>query len=56
MQPGLFDRRAHFAQAALDAAQRRAVGMQAEHDADLKLRAEVAACPPRLRLVMVPPP
>ncbi len=56
MQPGLFDRRAHFALAALEAAQTRAAGIQNERDADLKLREDVAACPPRLRLVMVPRP
>lgn len=54
LQPGLFDRRAHFATAALQAAQREAVNAQAERQADLRRACQVSARPPRLRLVLVP--
>jgi superfamily II DNA/RNA helicase len=54
LQPGLFDRRAHVAHAALRAAQAEAVGAQTIRTAELRLSAEVSVCPPHLRLVLVP--
>ena len=56
IQPGLFDRRAHFAHAALKAAQDEALTAQADRKAELRLSAELVARPPRLRLVLVPQP
>jgi len=54
LQPGLFDRRAHVAHAALRAAQAEAINAQAIRTAELRLSAEVSVCPPHLRLVLVP--
>jgi superfamily II DNA or RNA helicase len=53
-QPGLFDRRADFAQAALQAAHADAVAAQAERLNLLRLIADVVAREPRLRLVLEP--
>ena len=54
VQPGLFDRRTHFAQAALKAAQEDALAAQADRLAALRLGADLVATPPRLRLVLLP--
>jgi superfamily II DNA or RNA helicase len=54
IQPGLFDRRAHFAHAALDAARHEALASQADRRAALHLGTDLLATPPRLRLVLVP--
>jgi hypothetical protein len=54
VQPGLFDRRAHFAHAALKAAQDEASAAQSDRLAALRLSADLSATPPRLRLVLVP--
>jgi hypothetical protein len=53
-QPGLFDRRADFAHAALHAAQVDALASQAERQDVFRQCANVAVSPPRLRLVLVP--
>jgi superfamily II DNA or RNA helicase len=54
MQPGLFDRRAHFAHAALEAARDEALASQADRLAALRLSAGLIAAAPRLRLVLMP--
>ena len=54
IQPGLFDRRAHFAYAALKAAHDESLASQADRMQLLRLSAEVVAQPPQLRLVLVP--
>lgn len=56
IQPGLFDRRAHFADAALKAAHDEALTSQVDRQAELRLSAELTAHMPRLRLVLVPQP
>ena len=56
MQPGLFDRRAHFAYAALTAAHDESLASQADRLRSLRLSAELVAHPPLLRLVLVPRP
>ena len=56
IQPGLFDRRAHFAHAALAAARDDALESQAARIAELRWSAAVTARAPRLRLALVPPP
>ena len=53
-QPGLFDRRADFAHAALRAAHADALASQAERINLLRLSADIVVSPPRLRLVLVP--
>jgi superfamily II DNA/RNA helicase len=53
-QPGLFDRRAEFAVAALDAARADAVASQAERQHVFERAASAVANEPRLRLVLVP--
>lgn len=55
MQPGLFDRRAHFAHAALTAAHDEALSAQRERQARLTT-GDVRPQPPRLRLLLVPAP
>ena len=52
VQPGLFDRRAHFAHSALRAAQDEASAAQADRIAALRLSADLVAARPRLRLVL----
>jgi superfamily II DNA or RNA helicase len=54
MQPGLFDRRAHFAHAALNAVREDALAHQAARAADWRASAELTMKAPRLRLVLVP--
>ena len=56
MQPGLFDRRAHFAYAALKAAHDESLASQVDRMTSLRLSADLVARPPRLRLVLVPRP
>ena len=52
LQPSLFDRRAHFAHAALRAAMQDAVAAQEERRTELRLALNLSALPPRLRLVL----
>ncbi len=54
IQPGLFDRRAHFAHAALQAAKDDASAAQCDRLAALRLSADLVVKTPRLRLVLVP--
>src|SRR5205085_4265836 len=54
MQPGLFDRRAHFAHAAMKAAHDEALAAQAERRRALRRGAELTAHPPHLRVLLVP--
>jgi hypothetical protein len=54
-QPGLFDRRAQFADLAKKAAQDEALSAQAERRAELRLSADLTMTAPRLRLLLVPP-
>ncbi len=54
IQPGLFDRRAHFAHSALKAAHDEATTAQADRMATLRLSADLVATAPRLRLVLMP--
>jgi len=56
VQPGLFDRRAHFADAALRAALDEALTAQADRAAELRLSGDLTPHRPRLRLVLVPQP
>jgi hypothetical protein len=56
VQPGLFDRRAHFADLAKKAAQDEALASLAERRTALRLNAELSAPAPRLRLVLAAPP
>jgi superfamily II DNA or RNA helicase len=53
-QPGLFDRRAHHAHAAMRAAQEQIAEARIRHLAGLERRAVLAVLPPALRLVLVP--
>jgi len=53
-QPGLFDRRAHFAHAALQAAHQSALSAQQERATELRLAAEISVRPSQLRLVLLP--
>jgi hypothetical protein len=53
-QPGLFDRRAHHAQAAMRAAQEQLAEAGIKRVAGLERRAVLSVLPPALRLVLVP--
>ena len=53
-QPGLFDRRAHHAQAAMRAAQEHIAEAGIRRLAGLERRAALSVLPPTLRLVLVP--
>ncbi len=53
-QPGLFDRRSHFAHAALQAAREEALAEQGERAAFLRRSGALAIVPPQLRLVLAP--
>jgi len=53
-QPGLFDRRVHFAQAASTAARDEALAAQRERADLLRRLADVQVAPPRLRLALLP--
>ena len=55
VQPGLFDRRAHFAHLAQRAAHEEAMASQTERRTALSMSAELTTRAPRLRLVLVPP-
>src|SRR5205085_913536 len=54
IQPGLFDRRAHTAQAALRAAHAELLVSQQERTESLRRSRDVVARSPRLQLVLVP--
>jgi hypothetical protein len=54
MQPGLFDRRAHFAHSAMKAAHDEALRSQHARRARLLTNGELTERPPRLRLVLEP--
>jgi hypothetical protein len=54
MQPGLFDRRAHFAHRALNAVHDDALACQAARVAAQRSSAALTMREPRLRLVLVP--
>lgn len=54
MQAGLFDHRAHFAQAALSAAQSEQECAERDRIAEFQARLELRLTPPRLRLVLQP--
>jgi superfamily II DNA or RNA helicase len=56
IQPGLFDRRAHFAHAALKAVRDDALASQVARAAELRSSAALTVQAPRLRLVLVPQP
>jgi hypothetical protein len=53
-QPGLFDRRAHHAQAAMRSAQEQIAEAGVRRLAELERRAALSVWPPALRLVLVP--
>jgi hypothetical protein len=53
-QPGLFDRRAHHARAAIRAAQEQIAEAGIRRLAGLERRAALSVLPPALRLVLVP--
>ena len=54
IQPGLFDRRAHFTHSAITAAHDEAAAAQARRIATLRLSADLVATAPRLRLILAP--
>jgi len=56
MQPGLFDRRAHFAHAALKAVDDDALAAQRERKGRLVQGGRIAVRPPQLRLLLSPRP
>src|SRR6185436_15469087 len=56
MQPGLFDRRAHFAHAALKAVHDDALAAQRERKDRLMQAGRIAVRPPQLRLLLLPRP